>query len=218
VKIFVSYRREDRPETADRVAARLRRQFGQENVFKDLDSIDEGENFLDKIQAALGVANVLVVVIGPGWLNASNRPGKRRLDDPDDWVRIEIREGLQRDDMRVIPLVVDGAQMPGERELPPGLKSLANRHARTLRPGASFECDLDKFAERISRPDEGGRFAGFAAEIRSKITRESASRPARLRIGLIVIFLFFLLSVFVSMWIVYTKDNGVSIESQGFVN
>jgi len=150
MKVFVSYRREDSPNVVDLVAERLRRQLGHENVFKDVDSVFLGENFLDKIQSALTTADVLLVVIGPRWLNASKSPGKRRLNDPDDWVRIEVREALQRDDVRVVPLLVEGATMPGESDLPPGLKALAFRHARILRPAPMLEADLDILCERLA--------------------------------------------------------------------
>src|SRR4051812_18081058 len=76
VKVFISYRREDTPEVVDRIANRLRQELGPEHVFKDVDNISAGENFLEKIQAALTAADVLLVVIGPGWLNASRQPGK----------------------------------------------------------------------------------------------------------------------------------------------
>jgi hypothetical protein len=154
MKVFLSYRREDSQGVVDRVAERLRRKLGPGNVFKDVDSISVGENFLDKVQTALTAADVLIVVIGPGWLNASKRPGKRRLDDPDDWVRIEVHEALQRDDVRVVPLLVEGATMPGERDLPAGLKALAYRNACILRPDPVFEADLDTLCERLDPEPE----------------------------------------------------------------
>lgn len=155
MKVFLSYRREDSPAVVDRVVERLRRKLGPGNVFKDVDSVSVGENFLDKIQTALTAADVLLVVIGPGWLNASKRSGKRRLDDPDDWVRIEVREALQRDDVRVVPLLVEGATIPRESDLPPGLKALAYRQAFILRPDPVLvEADLDTLCERLDPKPE----------------------------------------------------------------
>src|SRR5947208_675738 len=108
------------------------RELGRENVFRDLDSIESGDDFLTRIRAALDEADLLLVVIGPEWLDAATPTGKRRLDDPDDWVRLELLEALDREDVRVIPLLVAGASMPKERDLPVGLRGIAHKQALTL--------------------------------------------------------------------------------------
>jgi hypothetical protein len=150
VKIFISYRRQDCPKIVDRIAGHLRQELGDDQVFKDVDSLDVGENFFEKIQAALTAADVLLVVIGPGWLGATSEVGRRRIDDPDDWVRIEVHAALHREDVRVVPLLVEGAAMPGEGDLPPGLKRLAYRNARWLRPDPLFEDDLGLLVGRLA--------------------------------------------------------------------
>ena len=180
MKVFLSYRREDSQAIVDRVAQRFRRKLGPGNVFKDVDSVSVGENFLDKIQTALTAADILFVVIGPGWLNASKRPGKRRLDDPDDWVRIEVHEALQRDDVRVVPLLVEGATMPSERDLPPGLKALAYRNACILRPDPLLEADLDTLCERLDPEPEAKSEASRSGPWTSRRSRRpggASSRP-----------------------------------------
>jgi serine/threonine protein kinase len=168
MKIFVSYRRGDRPKIVGHVVDRLRLKFGRDSVFQDVDSIDLGENFYNKLQKALDSADLLLAVIGPDWLPVENpnRPGERRIDDPDDFVRVELREALKRRNVRVLPLRVDGAGMPTEDELPIGLKALSRRQCRVLRKGPRFDSDLNELVEGIEagayettpdRPHKAGR-------------------------------------------------------------
>ena len=108
--IFVSYRRNDAPAHAGRLYDRLVDRFGQANVFKDLDSTEPGADFTEVIAEAIARCDALLAVIGRNWLRAE-RGGRRQLDDPQDWVRIEIARALQRG-VRVIPILVAGAKMP----------------------------------------------------------------------------------------------------------
>jgi len=114
-KVFISYRRTDAGWPTRWLADRLAGQFGAGVVFQDVDSIRPGDDFAAEIEAAVGACSVLLVVIGPQWLAAAGDAG-RRLDDPQDWVRLEIETAIRRG-IRIIPVLVDGARMPSADEL-----------------------------------------------------------------------------------------------------
>jgi TIR domain len=133
-KIFISYRRTDANWPARWLADRLAGQFGAGVVFQDVDSIQPGDDFATAIEAAVGACTVLLAVIGPRWLAAEGDTG-RRLDDPQDWVRLEIEAAIKRG-VRVIPVLVDGARMPVAAELPPSLRGLVRRQAVALSPAS----------------------------------------------------------------------------------
>lgn len=135
-RIFISYRRADSSWFARWLAERLAGQFGDDAVFQDVESIRPGDDFAAKIEAGIGSCAVLLAVIGPRWLAEESDAG-RRLDDPQDWVRLEIESALRRG-ILIIPVLVDGARMPSASELPPSLQSLAGRQAETL-SSASFD-------------------------------------------------------------------------------
>jgi hypothetical protein len=135
-RIFISYRRTDASWPALCLADRLVRQFGDDAVFHDVESIWPGDDFAAKLEAGMGSCSALLAVIGPRWLAEESDLG-RRLDDPRDWVRLEIESALRRG-ILIVPVLVDGARMPSAGELPPSLQSLAGRQAVTLSP-ASFD-------------------------------------------------------------------------------
>src|SRR6266540_3071475 len=110
--IFISYRRSDSKVYAARIYDELVDVFGRRNIFKDVDNIPPGSDFRGVLKEAVSQCEALLVVIGTTWLNTPDKNGTRRLDDPDDFVRIEVESGLQRPQARVIPILVDGAQMP----------------------------------------------------------------------------------------------------------
>jgi hypothetical protein len=132
--IFISYRRADASWPARWLADRLAWQFGADVVFQDVDSIQPGDEFAAKVEAAVGACSVLLAVIGPHWLTTQGGAG-RRLDDPADWVRLEIEAAIRRG-VRIIPILVDGAKMPAADELPPSLQVLTGRQAVTLTPAS----------------------------------------------------------------------------------
>lgn len=146
-RIFVSYRREDSAGYARGVNDSLAARFGSSNVFMDL-GIRPGENFVDRIQGGVSACDVLIALIGRRWVSVTDSQGRRRLDDPDDFPRIEIGEALRRPDTVVIPVLVGGASMPEAHELPDDLQSLATRQALEIRD-ISWEYDLDRLIEAI---------------------------------------------------------------------
>jgi hypothetical protein len=138
--IFISYRRNDASYPTNWIASELAAHFGAGVVFKDVDSIEPGDDFAEKITAAVSSCVVLLAVIGRRWLGADTEDGRRRLDDPGDFVRLEIEVALTRG-IRVIPILVDGARMPHREQLPASLGKLATRQALELTP-ARFRADL----------------------------------------------------------------------------
>jgi carbon monoxide dehydrogenase subunit G len=131
--IFISYRREDAAYPAGWLYERLANHFGHGQVFKDVDTIQLGDDFVEKITEAVTACDVLLAVIGSRWLTVTDGKGRRRLDDPSDFVRIEIEAALERG-VRVIPVLVEGATMPNPAELPTGLEKLTRRQALVLNP------------------------------------------------------------------------------------
>jgi hypothetical protein len=147
-KIFISYRR--RGEGAGyggRVADKLVEHFGAEQCFRDVEDIESGVDFVKTIQEAVGGCEVLIAVIGPDWLTQTNARGGRRLDDPRDFVRLEVASALERD-IRVIPVLVGAADVPGEQQLPEPLKSLARRQVHEL-TDTRWDYDVGKLVEAI---------------------------------------------------------------------
>ncbi len=113
-RIFISYRREETAYPAGWLFDRLVEHFGQGQVFKDVDSIQLGDDFVEVITAAVAGCDVLLALIGDQWLTITGEDGRRRLEDPSDFVRLEIEAALARN-IRVIPVLVDGARMPRGR-------------------------------------------------------------------------------------------------------
>lgn len=160
--VFISYRRGDASAEAGRLSDQLGRRFGEDRVFIDVDGIPVGEDFTEKIETALAGSDVQLVVIGPGWLDAAHIDGRRRLDDPQDFVRREIEGALQRD-IRLVPVLVRGANMPAADRLPPSIAPLANRQAHEL-THRRWRKDVEDLAASIRAP-------GAASEHRERLER-----------------------------------------------
>lgn len=148
-KILISYRREESAAVAGRMSDRLVPAFGRKNVFLDVDTIEAGIDFVKTIEGALRDIDVLVVVMGRQWTTMTDEEGKRRLDRPDDYVRLEVVTALKRD-IRVVPVLIDGASMPSVDELPADLASLAKRNAFAL-SDVSFHSDVSRLIESLRR-------------------------------------------------------------------
>ncbi len=128
--IFISYRRDDAAGYAGRLYDRLVAQFGQARVFMDVEGIEPGADFVDAIERAVGSCEILIVIIGHDWL-AKDPAGKRRLDEPADFVRLETATALKRG-IRVVPVLVEGATIPRAEDLPADLAPLVRRQAVEL--------------------------------------------------------------------------------------
>ena len=149
--LFISYRRHDSAGYSGRVHDRLQREFGHNLLFMDVDSIPLGSDFTKVLGEEISRCDALLAVIGPGWLDARDENGHRRLGSPDDFVRIEIGTALKRG-IRVIPILLEGTQVPKADQLPDDLKELALRAGLDVRH-ASFNEDM----ERLIRELKGAR-------------------------------------------------------------
>jgi hypothetical protein len=130
--VFISYRRSDSGPYARNVYDALTQHFGAGNIFFDIDSIAPGRDFVDVLDETLTRADVLLVVMGPAWADVTDDGNDRRIDDPNDYVRLEVETALRSDDVRVIPVLVGGAKMPPANALPESLASLTRRNAASL--------------------------------------------------------------------------------------
>jgi hypothetical protein len=129
--IFISYRRGEDAGFAGRLFDRLERTFRRKALFMDVDSIAPGQDFVSILEARVAECDVLLALIGRGWLAATDATGRRRLDNPEDFVRIEIATALTQA-KRVIPVLIDDVPMPRSEDLPEVLKPLARRQATHL--------------------------------------------------------------------------------------
>ena len=144
--IFVSYRRDDSSGHAGRLADRLVEHFGRNRIFVDVDTIEPGEDFVAVIENAVGSCDILIAVIGRNWLSAS---GSGRLDNPNNFVRLEIATALRRD-IRVIPVLVQRASMPKPQDLPEDLVPLTRRNAIEL-SDLRWQTDVDQLISVMER-------------------------------------------------------------------
>jgi tetratricopeptide (TPR) repeat protein len=151
--IFISYRRADTEGQTGRLFEGLRRHFGDDQVFMDVTDIHAGSDFHVELERAVGACDVLLAVIGREWLESKTADGRRRLDDPEDYVRLEIAAALRRN-VPVIPVLVEGAGIPAVADLPDDLRPLAKRqavelrHAHWDRDEAALIQDLEKVVSR----------------------------------------------------------------------
>jgi hypothetical protein len=147
--IFLSYRRADAAPYARLLQFQLRERFPDMHIFMDLDSIEAGLDFAEVIGEAVDSCGLLVALIGRQWLSLTDEQGRRRLDNPGDYVRFEVQTALERG-VRVIPVLVDGAKPPRSEQLPAGLRRLARLNALELSYGR-YEYDADQLLELIQR-------------------------------------------------------------------
>ncbi len=144
VKVFLSYRRADTQHVAGRAGDRLSEMF---DLFMDIDTIPPGVDFTDYVRRAVGSCDVLLAFIGDQWVKLTDEQGRRRIDDPNDFVAEEIQVALTRD-VRVIPVLVEGATLPLPEQLPERLRPLINRQSLPLRH-SSFSADMTRLIAGI---------------------------------------------------------------------
>jgi hypothetical protein len=181
-RIFISYRRDETGFPASWLYERLATRFGSDQVFKDVDSIELGDDFPEAIANAVGACDVLLVLIGAQWIAITDEVGRRRLENSDDFVRLEIEAALQRK-VRIIPILVGKAKMPHPNQLPASLGKLVHRQALELDPNR-FEADslrlvrvVEKtLAEEEARRAKGARRAGAESRLATVETAAASLR------------------------------------------
>ena len=146
-RVFISYRRDDSATIVGRICDRLAHDVGATNIFKDIDNIPFGVDFVDYIDREVQKCTVLFAVIGPTWLHNGNE-GRRRLEDANDFVRIEIGSALRRS-IPIVPILVEGARMPRSEELPEELRSLVRRNGIEIRHDPDFHADMTRLLSRL---------------------------------------------------------------------
>jgi tetratricopeptide (TPR) repeat protein len=188
--VFLSYRREDTGQVVARLASELEAALGEGQVFYDRESLRGGDVWPERLRAAIQGGDVVVVLIGTGWLRAHDAASHmRRLDDPGDWVRREIETALgeaQSRPLRIVPVLVDGAEMPGERSrLPASIQAIARHQALPLRSATNAQWAADLAAIRGAigadgpgQSREDARAVQWAAEHLQRLTARVAQRLA----------------------------------------
>jgi hypothetical protein len=152
-RVFISYRRDESAGYAGWIADSFEEYFGEDKVFRDIDSLEPGLDFSEAIERALESSEVLLAVIGKHWLTATDAAGQRRLENPHDFVRVEIATALKRN-IRVIPVLVQGASMPSADEVPEDLAPLTRRNAFELHD-TSWRDDFRRLITVIERVIKG---------------------------------------------------------------
>jgi hypothetical protein len=152
--IFISYRREETAAQAGRLYDHLSNRFGEDRVFMDIDSIAIGSDFTKAVIDAVSGCNILLALIGPSWSAITDTKGIRRIDYPQDFVRVEIETALQRD-IRIIPVLVDGAVLPQSADLPSSLRPLILRQALEI-SHTSFRSQMSRLIAAVDDVFEVG--------------------------------------------------------------
>jgi len=171
VNIFLSYRRGDATSAAMLLRYKLQERFPEAAVFMDASSIPLGVDYIERIEQAVRISDVLLAVIGPKWLTIAD---ERRLDDREDLLSREINLALDQG-VRVIPVLVDGAISPDEMHLPPALKRLARRQALEL-SSSRYDYDVGRLFDTISQSVSSPQPASPATETPAAVKKERSSR------------------------------------------
>lgn len=149
-RIFICYRRSDSADITGRIYDRLVDELGRGPIFKDVDSIPLGVDFKEHLDRKVRECSVLLAIMGDHWTEAQDETGKKRLEDPADFVRIEIESALESR-IPVIPLLVRGAQMPDEEDLPSSLRKLVYMNGVPIRPDPDFHHDMDRLISGLKK-------------------------------------------------------------------
>ncbi len=146
-KVFISYRRHETPAYAGRLYDTMVARFGEDRVFMDVE-LAPGVDFEQQITEAISGCVVLLVVMGPNWAVATEEDGRRRIDNPSDFVRLEVETGLGKAEVTPIPVLVSGARMPRREDLPEEIRAIARRNAIELSDGR-WSYDVGRLVETL---------------------------------------------------------------------
>src|SRR5215470_9032455 len=177
--IFLSYRREDAAPYARLLKYQLSERFPTAQVFMDLDSIEAGLYFAEVIIEAVDSCTVLVALIGRQWVTLADKEARRRIDDPDDLVRFEVQVALERG-VRVIPVLVDGAEPLRRQQLPAELHKLARLNALEL-SYSRYQYDADRLLDLIQRVLAKGPGGGTVHQSSATADTETVAVPQDVR-------------------------------------
>lgn len=180
--IFVSYRHADSPDVTGRITDRLVDEFGADEIFVDRYAIPLGQDFRAEIDDKLSRCEVVLAIVGPGWIGPAG-DARSRLDDPEDYVRVEIETALKRG-IPVIPILVQGTAMPAHQTLPPSLREFAFRNAAQVRPDPDFHNDMDRLVGGLR---EQTHLKDGAGASRARDQRTAATPARALALLLIVV-------------------------------
>ena len=158
MKIFISYRRADSKSVVDRLRDWLIKAYGEHSVFRDIESISPGENYVSKLEKETATCDVMLVVIGPKWATMTDDQGRQRLSVADDWTRIEVERGLAHKDILVIPVLIAEAKMPGRNEIPDSICDLVYRNGISVRNDPDFKHDMERLLQTIDAHTGGAPF------------------------------------------------------------
>lgn len=183
--VFISYRRADTGGYAGWLHSELKSLLGQEKIFMDIANIGPGDEFAEVIEREVSLASAVIVLIGPAWLTLADEQGLRRLDDPRDWVRIEVATALQRG-IHTIPMLIDGAPVPKAVELPEPLKPLAGKHCLPV-THEGFSEGISRLVQALGKSTSARTHVSTAADKRQPPSgekrrvsgRRSGCTPAR---------------------------------------
>lgn len=151
-RVFISYRRSDTQSHANGISDGLATRLPDASIFMDLDSIPAGVDFEEHIRDEINRCDIVLVIIGDNWLETDPHTGGRRIDHPDDFVRLEIESALASPDVVVIPVLVEGARMPSSTELPDSIRRLARINALHI-DDTRWRSDLSRLVARIAEID-----------------------------------------------------------------
>lgn len=153
-KIMISYRREDSADVTGRIDDWLVKRFGRQAVFVDINSMPFGVDFPKYLDEKVAQCAVFLAVIGPAWMGPKNWKRMSRLEDPSDFVRMEVEWALTRG-IPLIPVLVKGASIPPAQQLPQSIRSLPSRHGLEVRSGQDFHTDMNRLIAHLKKEIRG---------------------------------------------------------------
>ncbi len=153
--IFIGYRRDDTGDSVGRIYDKLCERFGKDHIYKDVDKTPIGKDFGQHILGVLPTCRVFLAIIGKQWIDMRAPDGRRRIDDPQDWVRIELETALNTPGLQVVPVLINDAVIPSEKDLPEPLRALSLLNAAKVRRDPDFHVDMERLMTAI-----GGAKAG----------------------------------------------------------
>ena len=185
-RVFISYRRNDSKYQARMIYAAFQKVLPRDRLFMDIDSIPPGVDFVEMLQSWVNQCEIMLALIGPGWIDALDpKTSRRRLDDPNDFVRIEIREALSRG-IPIVPVLLDGASMPDTEQLPDDMKGLVRRQAEFV-AYRTFDADVERLIKALrlgegveptmSPASSGGSSGRQPDQKRARVEENASVRP-----------------------------------------